>query len=133
MASPETIRSQVRKRLAAQRALVGQLLRLREQLQGSLFARYGVCGKEGCACRVGRKHGPYLVLSTRSGGRGDFAYLDPSQAEKARNLVVRYRQFQAGMRRLKRVNADLVSLLKRYQAAMARQGGLRFGLSSARA
>ena len=63
-------------RLAEQRALVQSLLRLREQLQGSLFARYGECGKEGCVCRRGSKHGPYYVLSTRSGGQGGFAYLE---------------------------------------------------------
>jgi hypothetical protein len=37
------------------------------------------------------------------------------------------------MRRLKRVNANLVGLLKRYQAARARQGGLKLGLPAARA
>ena len=128
MTSAETLRNRVRERLAAQRALVAELLRQREQIQGSLFARYGVCGKPSCACRTGRKHGPYYVLSTRSGGQGDFAYLDSSQAAQARNLVDSHRQFRAGMRRLKRVNTELVGLLRRYQAAMARQGDRRLGL-----
>lgn len=128
MTSAETLRSRVRERLAEQRTLVGELLRQREQLQGSLFARYGVCGKQSCACRTGRKHGPYYVLSTRSGGQGDFSYLDRSQAAKARSLVDSHRQFRAGMRRLKRVSTELVRLLKRYQAAMARQGGRKLGL-----
>ncbi len=66
--------------LLEQRLLVEKLLRLREQLQGSLFARYGVCGKENCICRQGRKHGPYYVLSTRSGGKGGFAYLKGRRA-----------------------------------------------------
>ena len=35
----DDIRSRVRERLSRQRALVGKLLRLREQLQGSLFVR----------------------------------------------------------------------------------------------
>lgn len=128
MATLEGIRSQVRKRLAEQRSLVERLLRLREQLRGSLFARYAVCGKEGCACRQGRKHGPYYVLSTRSAGRGGFAYLAPSQATQARGLVARHRSFRAGLKRLKRVNQELVSLLKRYQTATSRQGGRRLGL-----
>jgi hypothetical protein len=130
MATPEAIRSQVRRRLAEQRVLVARMLRLRELLRGSLFARYGLCGKEGCVCRQGRKHGPYYVLSTRSAGRGGFAYLAPAQAERARSLVSRHRSFRAALRRLKRVNQDLVTLLKRYQTASARRGGQRLGLPS---
>jgi hypothetical protein len=133
MVDPETLRERVRARLAEQRALVSRLLDLREQLPGSLFARYGTCGKETCTCRTGPKHGPYFVLSTRSGGRGGFEYLEETQAQQARDLVVRHRQFQDGLRRLKKVNGELVSLLKRYQAAMARQGRRRMRTPSASA
>lgn len=132
MLSADAIRTRVRERLAEQRRVVGQLLKLREQLGGSLFARYGVCGKDSCACRAGRKHGPYLVLSTRSGGKGDFAYLDGRQARDARGLVSRHREYRRGMRRLKRVNEELVALLKRYQAATTRQATVRLGLPMAR-
>ena len=57
-------------RLAEQRLLVAALLRLREQLQGSLFVRYGSAARRAAPASTGRKHGPYYVLSTRSGGRG---------------------------------------------------------------
>jgi len=125
----EEIRRRVRVKLQEQRELVETLLREREQLQGSLFARWAVCGKEGCACRGGRKHGPYHVLSTRSGGKGGFAYLEDSQAAQARELVKRHRAFRNGMRRLGRVNEQVVALLRRYQAAMARQGRRRVGVA----
>jgi hypothetical protein len=130
MVDPETLRARVRARLADQRTLVLRLLHLREQLPGSLFARYGTCGKEACACRTGRKHGPYFVLSTRSGGKGGFQYLEDAQAQKARGLVERHREFQEGLRRLRRVNSELVSLLRRYQAAMARRSRRRLGVST---
>jgi hypothetical protein len=124
----EAIRQKVRARLQEQRALVEELLRRREQLAGSLFVRFGVCGKEGCACRTGRKHGPYYVLSTRSAGHGGFAYLDASQAGEARELVKAYREYRAGMRRLRTVGEQLVSLLRRYQEATTRKGSRRVGL-----
>ena len=126
----DEIRERVRTRLREQRALVEELLRRREQLAGSLFVRFGVCGKEGCVCRTGRRHGPYYVLSTRSAGRGGFAYLDASQAGEARELVRAYREYRAGMRRLRTVGEQLVSLLRRYQEATARQGSRRVGLRS---
>jgi hypothetical protein len=122
------LREQVRARLAEQRSLVESLLRLREQLPGSLFARFGECGKEGCACRKGAKHGPYFVLSTRSGGKGGFTYLGPEEADEARDLVARHRAFRAGLRKLQKVNDQLVALLRRYQQAMARRGERHLGV-----
>jgi hypothetical protein len=130
MASPEELRHRIRARLAEQRMLVGALLRQREQLRGSLFTRYAQCGKEGCVCREGRLHGPYYVLSTRSGGSGGFAYLGRVEARKARLLVARHRDFQEGLRRLRRVNHHLVELLRRYQEAMTRKGGRGLGLAA---
>jgi hypothetical protein len=130
MLDADEIRERIRKRLAAQQRLVRSLLALREQLQGSLFARYGTCGKETCVCRHGQKHGPYYVLSTRGRGQGAFAYLQGGQLAAARSLVLRYRAFRRGLRRLKKVNLELVGLLQRYQGAMARAGGKRLGMSS---
>ena len=130
MIDPETLRDRVRARLADQRTLVLRLLHLREQLPGSLFARYGTCGKDTCSCRTGEKHGPYFVLSTRSGGRGAFQYLEDEQAQEAKDLVSRHREFQEGLRRLRKVSGEIVSLLKRYQAGMARQGQKRLRLGA---
>ncbi len=125
----EDIRQRVRARLQEQRALVEDLLRRREQLSGSLFVRYGVCGKPGCVCRTGQKHGPYYVLSTRSGGQGGFSYLDASQMAEARALVKAFREYRADMRRLRKVSEQIVVLLRRYQDATARQGTRRVGLA----
>jgi hypothetical protein len=124
----EGIRQRVRTRLAEQRALIEELLQRREQLAGSLFVRFGVCGKQGCACGEGRRHGPYYVLSTRSGGHGRFAYLDESRLAEARSLVTACREYRAGMRRLRRVGEQIVTLLRRYQDLTEREGTRRIGL-----
>jgi hypothetical protein len=127
--TPETIRERVRARLREQRALVEKLLRRREQLAGSLFMRWGVCGKKGCVCQTGQKHGPYYVLSNRSGGKGAFSYLDAGRMSEARSLVRAHREYRADMRRLRKVNQQVVDLLRRYQAATARRGGRRVGIT----
>ncbi len=126
--TPDEIRRRVRSRLREQRALVSDLLRRREQLAGSLFVRFGVCGKQGCACRTGQKHGPYYVISTRSGGQGGFAYLDASRLGEARALVRSFREYRAGMRRLRALGEQIVVLLRRYQEATARRGSRRVGV-----
>src|SRR5687768_12386986 len=128
--TPDQIRVRIRETLAEQRRMVASLLRLREQLHGSLFVRYGQCGKAGCACQAddGRRHGPYYVLSTRSGGRGSFAYLDAPAARGAKLQVARYRAFRAGLKGLQQVNASLVGLLRRYQQAQLKSTVRRLGL-----
>jgi hypothetical protein len=123
------LRDRIRETLAEQRALVARLLRLREQLAGSLFVRYGTCGKASCACRAeGRRHGPYYVLSTRSGGRGGFAYVDEPTARRARGRVARHREFRAGLARLRLVNEALVALLRRYQKGQVKATARRLRL-----
>ena len=126
--TPEEIRQRVRERLQEQRVLVEDLLRRRAQLAGSLFVRFGVCGREGCVCRTGQKHGPYYVLSTRSAGKGGFAYLEAGQMGEARELVRAYRDYRSGMRRLRKLGEQLVVLLRRYQEVSTRQGTRRVGL-----
>jgi hypothetical protein len=128
MLTPDAIRQRVRARLREQQTLVERLLRRRELLAGSLFMRWGVCGKKGCVCQTGQKHGPYYVLSTRSGGRGGFAYLDRTQAGEARALVKAHREYRTDLRRLRKVNEQLVELLHRYQEATVRRGGRRVGV-----
>ncbi len=129
MTRAEVLRRRVREQLEEQRSVVTELLRLREQVTGSVFARYGECGKQNCACRQGKKHGPYYVLSTRSAGKGGFAYLDAARAEEAKTLVSRSQEFRAGLKKLRKLNLELVTLLRRYQAAMSKQGGRRIGVS----
>jgi hypothetical protein len=119
----------VRDLLGEQRALVSSLLAKRQQLKGSVFARRGRCGKAGCACRSGPGHGPYYVLSTRSGGQGSFTYLEKGKAREARRLVGGYREFRKGLRRLRVLNQELLRRMGRYQQAAARVGGRRAGLA----
>lgn len=125
----ETLRQRVRARLREQRVLIEKLLRRRELVAGSLFMRWGVCGKKGCVCQTGQKHGPYYVLSRRSGGRGGFTYLDKAQASEARSLVKAHQDYKADLKRLRKVNERLVMLLRRYQEATGRQGDRRVGVS----
>jgi hypothetical protein len=115
----------VRELLDEQRRLVRSLLALREQLRGSLFARWGRCGKAGCSCRGGEPHGPYYVLSTRSAGAGGFTYIGREQVGEARRLVGASRRFRRGLRRLRTLNDELLRQLTRYQQAAAKKAEKR--------
>lgn len=127
--SAQDLRRRIRAHLAEQRLLTQSLLRLREQIRGSLFVRYGTCGKKGCVCRLGPKHGPYYVFSRGSRGRGTFAYLEKREAEVARQLLDHSKSFHRALRRFRKVNAELLVLLRRYQDAAAQVGARRLGVA----
>jgi hypothetical protein len=114
------LRKQVQRHLARQRELVRTLLAVREQLQGSVFERYGRCGKASCACRDGKGHGPYYVLSSKGAEGSGFVYLDREQARQARQLVGAAREYRQGLAELQTINEELVDLLRRYQKSQVR-------------
>ncbi len=49
---------------------------------------------------------------------------------EARALVKEFREYRAGMRRLRKVSEQIVVLLRRYQEATALQGSRRVGLGA---
>ncbi len=125
----EQIRERIRRRLQEQRQLTQSLLRQREQLGGSLFVRYGSCGKASCTCQRGQGHGPYYVLSTRSGGAGSFIYLTRDEWKKAKDLVARSRDFRRDLRKLRKVSTEVTTLLRRYQSDSSRMAARGLGLA----
>ena len=121
MNDAQRIQDRVKTRLTRQRTLVQALLALREQVRGSVFARPARCGKPQCACGRGQLHGPYYVFSSRTGGSGQFVYLDGRAVAKARALVEHARLFGRGLRELQKLNRDVVRLLRKYQGAITRK------------
>jgi hypothetical protein len=45
-------------------------------------------------------------------------------------LVARAREFRKGLKRLQKLNADLVALLRRYQQSQLRSTGRRMGIAT---
>ena len=118
----------IRDRLTEHESLVLSLLQEREQIRGSLFSRFAVCGKVNCACAQGEKHGPYYVLSDRSGGVGGFVYLKEDQVSRVRDLVKRHRRFRKGLKRLKGLSSKLHEMFGRYEDTAAQTGSRQAGL-----
>lgn len=118
----------IRDRLIEHESLVETLLQEREQIRGSVFSRFAVCGKAGCACTQGERHGPYYVLSSRSGGSGGFVYLKQEQVSRVRELVNRHRRFKKGLKKLKGLSSKLQDLFERYETTAARAGSRQAGI-----
>lgn len=127
---PDIVRLEqgIRDRLSEHESLVDALLQEREQIKGSLFARFAVCGKPNCACAQGEKHGPYYVLSNRSAGSGAFVYLKEDQVSTVRDLVNRHRRFRKGLKRLKGLSSKLHEMFLKYEVTAARAGSRQAGM-----
>lgn len=112
--------SALRQRLRAldqqRAACLAELLSLRELFAASLSVVYRTCGKEGCVCSRGRPHGPYFFLSIQSGGRNDRYHVCRQEAGRMEPAIDRYRDSVRGRRRLKSLDRQIESLVRRVQA-----------------
>ena len=86
-------------------ALLRQLSRLaRRSLFGTLSETYRTCGRPGCRCHQGHKHGPHLYVSFR-GPNGTTGYYVPEDlAESMRQGVAAWQELQGLLRQLAELN-----------------------------
>ena len=67
--------------------LMMEMADLYGMLQGSIVKLYRRCGREGCRCRKGKKHGPAYYLSTKEKGRTQMLYIPKERLGKAQAAV----------------------------------------------
>lgn len=111
-------------------ALLRQLTRsARRALFGSLSQTYRTCGRPGCRCHQGYKHGPHLYVSFRGPDGTTTGYYVPQHlAEAMREGVAAWEDLQQALRQLAELNRQ------RLWARKAARGARRSrGSSSARA
>jgi len=79
-------------------------------LQGSLVTLYRKCGKKGCRCERGEKHGPAYCLSYKEGGVTQMVYIPVSRLEEVKRAMEAFsRYWELGVR-LSRLNLELMGL-----------------------
>ena len=78
------------------RALAARWGHSQPMRRGSLSERYVKCGKPGCACAEDpqARHGPYYSLTRAVGGRTRSRFLNPEEAQRAREQIERGQQFR---------------------------------------
>ena len=102
------------KNLEAKKAeLLGKIQGCSGMLQGSLVVLYRKCGRKGCRCERGEKHGPAYYLSYKEEGVTRMIYIPASRLEevkKAREAFSRY--WELGVK-LSRLNLRQMGLRKK--------------------
>lgn len=86
--------------------LLARLSRLaRRALFGTLSETYRTCGKPGCRCHEGEKHGPHLYMSFRGkDGKTTGYYVPQVLAEEVRAGVAAWHDLQDVLKELAEVN-----------------------------
>jgi hypothetical protein len=87
-------------------ALLRRLLPLaRQALFGTLSETYRTCGRAGCRCQAGAKHGPHLYVSFRgSAGTTAGYYVPQALGPQVRTGVATWQALQAQLRELAELN-----------------------------
>lgn len=106
MASPQAQRlAERRQKLVARLGGTGPVLR------ASLIQRYTQCGKSGCKCMRGRKHGPaYYLTVTYAQGRTRQVYVPKDLRPLAEQWVRNYRQAVTTLEQISSINLQLIRL-----------------------
>jgi hypothetical protein len=80
-----------------------------ETLRGTLRERYLTCGKPGCKCARGQRHGPIWSLSVTLGsGRTAGGVITVGQVERVRRWIENYHQTKEHLEKISEINRELL-------------------------
>ncbi len=102
---------ELRRLLQERRRAVSRLGEVSEVLRASLLERMTQCGKPGCKCMRGEKHGPaYYLTVTYAQGRTRQAYVPKERKELARAWIDNYHRVWEALEEISRINFELLRL-----------------------
>lgn len=104
------LRQQVGALERERRTLLRTVLKPGPMVPGGLVERWIVCGKAGCRCSTGDRHGPYYYRSVLKAEGPRLEYLGKSGQVDV-PLLRRYQRYQRQMARLNTIHRELVRLL----------------------
>ena len=79
-------------------------------LWGSLGAVYWRCGRKGCHCAKGEKHGPVFYLTRSEAGRTRNIYVPPQLRKEVAAGVAAYRRYRELGQEIAEANARRLGL-----------------------
>lgn len=91
-----------------QRQIRELLSHVEQAVQGTLVETYRACGKPGCACSRGAKHGPYYLLTWSEGGKAKARHVPREKAALVRAGVEHYRRAQAALMKIGAANRRIL-------------------------
>lgn len=111
---------------AEKRAIAHRLPKATEILRASLVPRYTTCGRAGCKCMRGEKHGPsYYISVTMAPGKTKQLYVRKQDVNTVRKWIDNYEKMWQGLMEISEINFEMLRTLHpdRRPKPKPRQGG----------
>lgn len=103
--------AKVQRLAARRRKLVEELAGLGPVLRASLIERFTQCGRSGCKCMRGEKHGPaYYLTVSYAKGRTRQVYVAKDLRPLAARWVGNYHQAVKVLEEISSINLELIRL-----------------------
>ena len=84
-----------------------------QPLPGEICEQYIRCGKSGCRCEQGQRHGPYYYRIWREGDHVNKVYVKRVELEAVQQACEAYRNFQQILRDVRTQRATLSRRIQR--------------------
>ena len=102
------------KRLKQKREkLVKELQLSKEKLQGTIVEKFLECGRAGCKCKRGEKHGPKYYLSYKHKGVTQMLYIPKDMVSEVRSRSRLYKRFKETGQKISDINKQLLIISKK--------------------
>ena len=89
--------------------LARQLPDVEATLRGALHRQMRRCGKAGCSCAVGERHGPYIYLSVRTDERTGLLYVPAEVIGEVQRRVETTGRIEAALAEISAINLELLA------------------------
>ena len=97
--------SQPDKRKAKLQSLLGRDIGM---IRGSLIERYMRCGKAGCKCNDGERHGPFYSLTFTEGDKRKNIYVPKGKAAEVKEGIKAYKRAKKAIASVGDMNRKLL-------------------------
>lgn len=78
-----------------------------QPLPGKLCEQFIRCGKAGCCCQDGKRHGPYYYRIWREGSRVQKVYVKREELEAVEAACSSHKTYTAGLREMREMRLRL--------------------------
>ncbi len=113
------IRKQISMAVSKRTKLEKELINSRHKMtMGTLVKRYVVCGKPGCKCAKGVKHGPFLYLYKAVNGKNIRSYINKKDIKLIKALE-RYKLYQQKLAEVRELNKEINELFNKLRDGLS--------------
>ena len=95
--------------VARRRRLAARLGNVEQVLAGSLTEQTRRCGRTGCRCAEGDRHGPYVYFAASGAGRSGLRYVPADLVAAVRARLRRGEAVQAVLAEISAINTELLA------------------------